>query len=392
MAEAHHITERRNQDRQRARMRLMDKELQDQGLPIHYLYDWTISQGTEDMAAKPRGRKAQVSTQALKLAEALAFINVASRDTGEVYQQHAVLYGKWAYRFDGIISAGHPIEEELSCAPHAERLYEAITKCGASLAIAELDTGRLSIKGDKLRALVPCLELAVMPAIAPDPQCAVINADVLKALEVVGVLATENAATVVEASVMLQANTALATNMRIAIECWHGVHLPPNMLLPKLFVTAVSKCGKVPVGFGFNDGEHPTVTFYFEDGAWIKSISYTDPYPGISELLSQPSYPIDVPPSLFEGVAIVSPFNKFGHVTFGAGKVMSHHSEEIGAQFDVEGLPAGKQFDGKLLKKIAPHVKKMDLTTYTDRAFFYCDETVRGLIMAVTSHEPDVTA
>lgn len=341
--------------------------------------------------AAARGRKPKVSTQALKLAEALSFVSLAARDDGEhPYKNHVRFADKWAVTFDGVIAAGHPIEEDLACNPHAARLLEAINKCGKTLAIAELDSGRLSVKGEKLNAKVPCLPDDALPPVAPDPSIAPIDDRIKAAFETVGPLVTEAGADVIEAAVLLQANSASATNRVIAIEHWHGIDLPPGLVVPKLFVTAVLKSGKKLAGFGWTQGS--SITFHFEDGAWLKTQLYADQYPDLASILNAASYPVDVPEGFFEGIETVATFHDLGHVIFAEGKVMSHPTEEVGAQYDVPGLPAGKSFDGKLLKKVAGHAKTIDLTTYPDRAFFFGGSDtnpVRGLVMSVHYRTPE---
>ena len=251
------------------------------------------------MAAAPRGRKPKISTQALKLGEALAFVSLASRDNGEAYQAHARFSGGWLMTFDGIIAAGHPVEEDLDCNPNTRQLLEAIAKCGKSLAITQTQGGRLSIKGDNLRALINCLPEDGLPQVEPDPNIAVIDDRIKRAFECVGSLVTEAGSSMVEAAILLQANSAVATDRVVAMEFWHGIDLPPNLVLPKLFAQAVLKTNKALSGFGFSDR---SVTFWFEDGAWLKTQRYSDEYPGqtIQGFFNCEMFPGAVPEGMFE--------------------------------------------------------------------------------------------
>lgn len=389
MTDKERVAWRKRTDRERQERAALDR---DQPIPGRSrLLEWTLEQQEIEAMAAARGRKPKVSTQALKLAEALSFVSLAARDDGEhPYKNHVRFADKWAVTFDGVIAAGHPIEEDLACNPHAARLLEAINKCGKTLAIAELDSGRLSVKGEKLNAKVPCLPDDALPPVAPDPSIATIDDRIKAAFETVGPLVTEAGADVIEAAVLLQANSASATNRVIAIEHWHGIDLPPGLVVPKLFVTAVLKSGKKLAGFGWTQGS--SITFHFEDGAWLKTQLYADQYPDLASILNAASYPVDVPEGFFEGIETVATFHDLGHVIFAEGKVMSHPTEEVGAQYDVPGLPAGKSFDGKLLKKVAGHAKTIDLTTYPDRAFFFGGSDtnpVRGLVMSVHYRTPE---
>lgn len=349
-----------------------------------------------------RGRKKADNTQALKLAEALTFISVANRDTGEgPWQKHVVFGGNMVKAFDGLIYAGHPIEEDLACCPHGAQLRTAIKKCGAALNVSLLETGRLSVKGDSFRALVPCMSAGDMPDMEPDPQVAAIDNRLKVALGAVGVLINEAETEVVKAAALLQANTALATDKAAALEVWHGIDLPPSLVIPKLFIQAIVKQAKDLSGFGWSYEQVEgawrarSITFWFDDGAWIKTLCYADPYPAetLQGILNVQSFPVDVPPKLIEGIEAVKTFNETETVVFMENKVQSHFSEATGAQYDVPGLPPGKQFDADKFEKLAPYMAKVDLTTFGDRAFFFGnagDLMARGVIMGIRSNEPSI--
>ncbi len=335
------------------------------------------------MAKKPAGRKAAVSTQAMKLAEALTFVQSAAVKSGfdHPFETHVGLYQKFAYATNGILSAMHAIEEDLACVPHLAKLQAGIAKCGKTLTIAELDSGRLSVKGDNLRAVIPCISFDLLPFPAPDANIAPIDDRIKDAFASVMNLLNENATAVHETAVLLRSMTAVATDGRAMVEFFHGVDLPPDLVLPKSFMQAVSKQSKTLTGFGYSDS---SVTFYYDDGSWIKTLRYADKYPDVDRILNAEALYEDAPEGLFEAIETVSKFNDKGFVTFGEGKVMSEPSDEIGAQFDIEGLQAGPQFDAALVKKIAPHAKQIDLTK-GDRMLFSSPATplARGVLMGV---------
>ncbi len=79
-------------------------------------------------------------------------------------------------------------------------MYQALSKCGDSFSITQLDNDRLSIKANKFKAIVPCIEYSIMNEAQPDPPLAVIDDRFKAAIEAVGVLPTEGAQTVVAAS------------------------------------------------------------------------------------------------------------------------------------------------------------------------------------------------
>ena len=391
------VAKRKAEDAERSRLAKLDKaNFEATGQRTWFLLAWTLKQqGLEEMA--PRGRKPGAKTQAENLLKALDFVSVAATKSDQFYQQHVRLAGNRVVAFDGQIAAGHPIIEDLALNPHLGQMRTAINRCGASLNITELETGRLSIKGEKLRALVPCLPASDMPDVTPDNPCASIDDRIKEAFKVCGSLASENDTRVFGASLLLEAGQCTGTNGAALLQFWHGIDLPPAMVVPKIFAAAVVKSPYKLEGFGvsfdFATSAAKSITFYFEGGAWIKTALYADKWPDVAPLVNQASYPKPTPPELFEAIGIVAEFNNQGIVELVDGGVQSHESTQVGAQYEVAGLQGGKRFDGKLVKQVATYATTIDLTTYGDRAFFFGgtqSNPVRGVIMSINkNYQPE---
>ena len=234
---------------------------------------------------RPKGstNKPKENPTVSKLADALTFITGGGTKDFQPYMQHVNLQNNYAVMSDGMISSGYPIEEELNCIPNYELLLKALKKCGKSLNITELDSGRLSIKGEGLRAIIPCLDPQEWPEIAPDAPLAVIDDRIKHGFAMVAGLADENSDRVVTASLLLEANTVTATDSFSIMQFWHGIDLPPNLIIPKIFANAVIK-SKYPItAFGWTFDR--SITFYFEGGMWIKTQLYEDKWPEVGPLL-----------------------------------------------------------------------------------------------------------
>lgn len=328
------------------------------------------------------------ATQAKQLSDALAFVAVAGTKDDQPYKMHVVLNGGYAVASDGQLSAGYPIAEELECCPHLGLLTIAIAKSGKTLAITELETGSLSVKGDKPKFIVPCLSFDAMPDIAmlqPDPSCAVIDDRLKQAFAVCGTLVSESATTFLEASLLLEANTVTATNRATLMQYWHGIDLPPGLVVPKIFAAAVCKTKSPLVGFGFKPG--CSVTFHFENGSWLRTLLYENAYPDIARIIDKPTLEatplatVPVPAEFFEAIATVAQFSDKGDAYFSDGLVTSHGGETNSAEFEIDGLNSTLSFASEQMKLIAPYATSIDLTTFEDRAYFFGDK-MRGTIMA----------
>ena len=327
-----------------------------------------------------RGRPAK-ATQALKLAEALTFVGAATGDYGLQTHEFVNLNNKRAVCFDGTLAAGMEIEEELTLAPKLETLKAALNKTGKSLTLTELPSGRLSVKGEKITVQVPCIPVGDLPEARPDPAIAPITDEIKEALKALEAIITDSGERVFETSILLEGNVATATNGKVLMQYWHGIDLPPHMILPRPFVKAVTSQFKSLVAFGYTPDI--SVTFWFEDGSWYKTQLYNDKYPDCKPLLDVQSAPTASPVDLWEGCKEIAEFHPTQWITFKDNAIVAGV-----AKYPVEGLQGGKQFDYNVLKKVIPYIKTIDLTTYGDRALFF-GEKIRGVIMGVINQEAE---
>lgn len=331
------------------------------------------------MARKPRAKSTPVKSS--QLLEALQFISGVTKSVGAPFETHALIRDNWVVGFNGVLSAGHKISEDISACPHTELMIEALAKSGDQFSITQLDNGRLSIKADKFKAVVPCVDADLMHTIVPDPPIAPVDDRFKNALEIVGVLASETAQHVVTASILMNGPSLLATDRHVLFEAWHGCDLPPNIPLPKAFVAPLTKTKKKLARFGFSQS---SVTFYFDDDSWLKTQTWAADWPDMSRVLNKQCNPWPVPTDFFEAVKAVAPFSEDGNLYFESNLLKSHKGENVGASYEVSGLPAGPMFSAKQLLLLKDHVKTIDFLAPgphegTTMLMFYGD-TVRGAI------------
>lgn len=361
------------------RMRL---QLWDNKPLLHQYTEWLEAKEEEFEMAK-RGRKAAGAGD--KLLTALKFVSVASKDTKQgAYQTHVHIGGKQVVAFDGILAAGHPIDEDLVAFPHLEQLTDALETAGKKLSLT-IEDGALSVTGEKLKATVQCLPAEEMHVVAPDSQRFDMPDSIKAALEVCARYTKESGSKIHEAAVLLTANSCYGTNGLAIVEYWHGVNLPP-MVLPRAFCVAVTKVKSPLTGFSWGNGN--SVTFHFEDGSWIKTQLYTEGYPEtVSTIMNVPAAPIPLPESFIEAVTSVSKFSDDGTVTFEDGRVLGlHEHSAVSAMYDVAALqaPTRCRFNADLITKVGDLIKTYDLTTDPKRMIWFGD-SVRGMIMGYTN-------
>lgn len=329
-------------------------------------------------AAGGSGKK--TPNPAATLIAALKFISPAQKKAGPTNVQFCHVSHNWAAASDGVLTIAAPIEEDLSACPHTLQFIDALSKAGDELSITQLTANTLAVASGVFRGLVPCVGFEEVPITAPDPQCAVIDDRIKAALAAVAGLATEGAPNATFAAVLLQANSAVSTNGAALLEYWHGIDLPPGLLLPKASASAIAKSSKTLTGFGFSQS---SATFYFEDGSFIKTQLFGERYPNYVTVLEVENLnPWPVPEELFKGIRAIESFSPNGHVFFEDGAVLSKMHKEEASTYRIEGLPERMGFSVKLLLSVEHAFKSAHFDPEANKVVFF-GENMRGAVMGL---------
>jgi hypothetical protein len=331
------------------------------------------------MARKPRTPKPEAK-ETNQFLEALKFVQLVLHDKGAPIETHMRLQNKTVVGFNGIIGAGAFIQEEILAAPNAKLIVEALSKCGQNLSITQLDNNRISIKSDKFKAIVPCIDVNSIPSIMPDSPIAVLDDKLKKAIEAVGVLANEDAQQIVAASILIRSGSTVATNGAIIFEAWHGIDLP-TLALPKAFVQPITKTQKQLQSFGFSES---TATFWFNDQSWIRTQLFKEQWPEVDHLLNRPAKFFDIPKGFWEGLDAITPFSTDGLVYFDDG-VIKTKDDGQGASYEVAGIPKGPIFNIKNLMTMKPHAKQIDFVAQgvhsNTTMLMFVGDAIRGAML-----------
>lgn len=337
---------------------------------------------TEEPKPKSRARKpkANVPSPVQNLIDALKFISVAQKKSGPPEVQFSMMCGGWIAASNGILTVATPVEEDLTACPHTTQFLDALSKCGQDIAITQLSSNTISVKSDKFKGLIPCLTMDSLQITGPDPQAGIMTEAVKSALGAAAVVAVEGSAMPVFASVLLQASSCVATDGACMLEAWHGVNLPPGLLVPRAAAIAVAKCAKQLTGFGFSQS---SVTFYFVDRSWIKTQLYDAQYPNYKGILDVDGLnPWALQPDFFKAVKTLEGFSKDGNVYFGDGLLYTDLILSEASTYHIEGLPQGLGFGVQYLLKLEPFMQTVNFDKANRRVHFFGDK-VRGALMAL---------
>lgn len=332
------------------------------------------------MARAPR-RKKKIPEAVADLLAALDFVKVAQQDSGDARQTHCRIGDGWVAANNGILSAGVPLPDDLYACPHTLRLRHALSMCGQSFKAVAGDNG-LTVRSGRYRAVIPCVPPAVLPDAVPDPSVAKVDDRLKTSLLAVAPLAKDSSPTVAYAAVYLRAGSAVATNGRCVIEHWHGIDLPPGLVIPKSSVMAIAKVDAPLVGFGFSAG---SATFHYEGGSWIKTQLYTEGYPNVDSVLN-----VDAEPKKVDVRKLRDAWEAVGRfceqfVYFRDGTMRSAWDDNVGAAYDIGDVP-DQSFNPSDFAYVLPMLDTIDWKEFGKAAYFY-GENVRGALIGNSRRE-----
>lgn len=334
------------------------------------------------MARRPKPKASEVKEASSGFVDALKFIGLVAQDKGPPNETHVYLGGHWAAASNGLITVAHKIEEDIYACPHNHLMLQALSKCGKHYSLTQLDESRLSIKSDKFKAIVPCINPNDYYLAPPDPPLYDLNEAFVKAIHDVNVFPVEaNAQRVPLVSILLNGQTVVGTNAVVMIEAYHGLDLPKDVALPTIFIETLFKTQKKLTKFGLGNS---SATFYFQDDSWLKTQLFTDKWPDIEKVFPKSSNPFPVLPDFFNGLAAIAPFAEEGLAYFDSDCLRTHKSEALGASYEVKGLPRGPIFPIKQLMLLKPWVEQIDFLAPGARQGTTClmafGKTQRGVI------------
>lgn len=325
---------------------------------------------------KPRKTKAaSINPSHMKgLIDALKFISLAQKKIGTDDARYCLIKDNWAIAENGGLIIGTPVDEDLEAAPLTFKFLDVLNTCKDELHITQLSKFELSIKSGLFQASVECVEPEVFDLSIIDHPVGSIDYKLKIAFQDVEKILSENATNVLFGVALLQANSIVATDGSVLIEHWHGINLPPNLLIPKIAITAVIKSGKELCSFGFSED---TITFHFIDGSFIRSNLVKEPYLNYQAVLNIESNALPIPGNFAKGVNAIGDFSKDNIIKF---EPMGMYVDN-GTRFKVEGLPKDIAFSAKYLKLLEPLMKNVDFDVARQQAIFFGDN-VRGILKA----------
>jgi hypothetical protein len=315
------------------------------------------------------------------LLEALEFIEPVMKEDGTPPQTHVILNQKYAFAYDGILSMAHPIDEELAICPQFYSLKAALKRAKETVSIS-VNNDSLSVKSGRLRVTVPCVAYNQMMVTQPDTGLWATDNTIVDGFKLLVGSISEKDDRVITSTLNLTENVMIVTDGAIYLEYWHGFKFSP-MIVPKRVISVVSKINKKLVGIGATRDR--SITFYFENGAWVKSQLAAEPWPNVDFISSVVlTNPKEYDSHLIEAVESVLPHSPEKAVYFSTNCVRSHHADQgdTGAKFDIDNIETNAILNGEMLLTILKMAKQIqfDVQLKNTPAFGFYGDKVRGFL------------
>ncbi len=283
--------------------------------------------------------------------------------------------------YNGTIALGSPIPFDLSCKPRAEPLVKAIANCNETVQLSLTASGRLSVHSGKFKAFIDCVQGETPHVIAEGEAVQLNGAAILNALKKLYPFIGSDASRPWCSGILLDKQSAFATNNIILIEYWLNSDIPFPICIPKAAVKEMIRIGEPPVEALIKEN---SISFMYEGGRWIRAQQLDAAHwPDVRRILDQPSNPLAINDSIFEGLKIIKPFaDKMGRAIFRSNVMSTHEDLTEGASFDIHNPVPDAIYSIEMLMLLENTAKSVDWTAYPKPCAFFGD-SVRGAIIGL---------
>ena len=224
------------------------------------------------------------------------------------------------------------------------------------------EANRLRVQSGRFRAFIDCIE-GELPHQAPSGDFIEIDGEqILKAFQVLQPFVGNDASRPWVNGILLRGQSAYATNNMALVEYWIGAHTPFIANIPIQAVKEVERVGIPPQGVQLDEN---SLTFHYPDGRWIRTALFSTEWPDLNKVLDTPDMELTpIPEGFFEGLDTIRPFiGREDLVYFRNGGLRTDRDDELGAFYEIEGLPEGI-YRGTVLRLLQGAAERIDLGRY----------------------------
>lgn len=282
--------------------------------------------------------------------------------------------------FNGQMALSSPIACDLNCIPKADALVKAIALCDETILLALTDTKKLRVQSGSFKAFIETVDVEP-PHVEPSGTIVQIDGKViLDAFKKLNAFVGDDASRPWTNGILLRNQSAFATNNVVLVEYWLGVDMPFVVNIPKPAIIEMIRLDEPPTHCQI---EETSITFHYSDGRWLRTQLYETKWPDLSRILDVAHSASPVDERLFGALDYLKPFaDSLGRVYINEGIISTHQDLDMGASFEISGLPMRGIYRIEMLELLHGVATKADFTRYPDPTIFYGDR-LRGAIVGM---------
>lgn len=287
--------------------------------------------------------------------------------------------------YNGTLAISSPLPFDIDCCPRADQLVKAISQCEEVVTLSMTPGGKLRVQSGKFRAFVEnTIDTGFHPVPEGEP-LAFDGASLFASLKVLYPFIGNDASRPWTNGILLNGQSAFATNNTCVCEYWLGVPFPHQINIPKACIKEMLRVDEAPTHAQLAQG---SITFHYEDGRWIRSqlLGIEWPFEMITKILSRPNEPVRIPEELFPAITKLQRLaDGSSRIYINHGLLTTHTEEEQGGSVEVDGLEFQGCYNIAMLALLEGVVTHADFTLYPEPALFF-GERLRGAIVGMRSH------
>lgn len=282
--------------------------------------------------------------------------------------------------YNGSIALCTPIPFDIACNPKADPLIKAIANCDDTVVLTMTAAGRLSVKSGAFKALVDCIE-GETPHVEPEGEAVQIDGEgLLAAMKVLEPFIGDDASRPWSNGVLLQGQSAFATNNVMLVEYWTGSTFPIRANIPRAAIKEILRIGEAPIGAQIDTN---SITFHYTGNRWLRSQLFSTEWPDLQKILSCESIQGPIDDRLFAALKKLKPFcDKMGRVFIGEGLVSTHLQSEEGASYEIPDLQYNGVYNIEMLASLEGTATSIDWSQYPAPCMFV-GTRLRGAIVGM---------
>jgi len=308
---------------------------------------------------------------------ALKFVKgaVSTKDYVPALTHFRIAHGR-VTGYNGKMSLSAPVALDVDCCPKAIPFVKAIEACEETAQLHLTPSGKLAIRSGKFKAHVDTLPGGDFPNVGPEGLAVSLDGALLEALAMLYAFSAEDASRPWAAGVLLDGNTAVATNNVVIVQKWLGYHFPYRTNLPRYAVKEMLRIGEEPVGMQLTNN---SATFHYEGQRWMRTQLNSLEWPDIHGVLDK----VDtlacepLPPGFFEALETLAPFVDEQNRIFLRDGLLTTGAD--GASVELAGVRGNSTFNLRMLRLLGGVAVDVGFDSYPAPVPFFGDK-LRGCI------------